>query len=214
MVKWEIVRSALISERGRLASNLVFTQQRRHHFTMQNPEFPNSNTPPDLSKETPPASTPPPPNNPYEVPNSAPGAPPNMAPPAPPGAPVTTDVIGQSWEMLKPQIGMWIVAMLIYGAITGAFSGIGAVIGGVGGQNPSEAINILLLLLNVLSTLVGFLIAAGLMKMAIHHVRSGQADISKLFDIYDVIPAVIIAGIVTTIAFILGFALLIIPGLS
>lgn len=180
---------------------------------MQNPESPNPNNPPDLSKAPPPPATPPsPPSNPYETSGSMPYSAPQSPQPVPMGAPVSTDVIGQAWEILKPQIGMWIVAMLIYAAVSGAFNGISIAITAIGGDQPSAIINVLNTLISVAGAIVGFLIAAGLIKMAIHHVRSGQADIAKLFDITDVIAPIIIAGIVVTLATILGFVLLIIPG--
>ena len=151
------------------------------------------------------------PNTPYEAPGTPPGAPSNV-PPMRTGDPVSTDVIGQSWELLKPQIGMWIVAMLIYVAVSGAFNGISTILRAAGGNEPSFIISFLSLLISVLSTFVGFLIAAGLMKMAIHHVRTGQAEIAKLFDITDVIAPILIGGIVYSLAVGVGFLLLIIPG--
>ncbi len=211
---------------------------------MQNPESPDPNVPPNLppnlSKETPPASpppiSPPPVNNPYETPASAPAGLPNVAPSAPMGAPVgapfgapvgapfgapvgvpvTTDVIGQSWEMLKPQIGIWIVALLICGAISGAFNGISTVVSALSSSNPNEP-NVLLtglsILITVASGILGLLVNAGLMKMAIHHVRSGQVELGKLFDITDVIVPVIVAGILMYLAIAIGTVFLVVPGI-
>lgn len=179
---------------------------------MQNNE-PNPNVPPNLSKETQPPATPPPspPNNPY----NAPGPPPFNPAPAPMGSPVSTDVIGQAWDMVKPQIGMWIVAILIGGAVSGLLSGFNNVLSFMGGQNQesSPIIVILSLIVSLASIIVGLLVTAGLTKMAIHHVRSGQADIGKLFDITDVIVPVIIGGILMYIAIGIGMIFLIIPGI-
>ena len=102
---------------------------------MQNdPNNPTPNDPLDLSKEPTPSMQPPP-NNPYEPPNSPPLPPlPPTGVPAPATATVNTDVIGQAWQILQPQIGLWIVAMLIYYAVSGAFSGINAVVSAAGGQ--------------------------------------------------------------------------------
>ena len=181
---------------------------------MQNPE--SSNRPPDLSK-----GTPPPTNTPYEAPGAPPSAPSPMGAPVGAGSPmppqnsanpVSTDVIGQAWELLKPQIGMWVVAILIYIAITGVFSVLSGIVGAVGGEDPSIIATFLSLLINVASTLVGFLVVAGLIKMALHHIRTGQAEIGKMFEITDVIAPVLIAGIIVTIATFAGFLLLIIPG--
>lgn len=178
---------------------------------MQNSEIPNN--PPDLSKGTPPAN-----------PNETPGAPPSSTPPpshyspgtppgnVPPSAPVSTNIIGQAWSLLQPQIGMWIVAVLIYGAVSGAFQGVSVLVSAAGGQDPSAIIKLLSGIISIAAFLIGLLANAGLMKMAIHQVRSGQAEISKLFDIMDVIAPVLIAGIVVTIATALGFVACIIPG--
>lgn len=108
---------------------------------------------------------------------------------------------------------MWIVAMLIYGAISGALNGISSVISAASGQNPSVATSTLLLLISLVSAVIGFLLNAGIYKMAIHHVRSGQADIAKMFDIADVIVPVIIASLLATIATVLGLIACIIPGI-
>ena len=51
------------------------------------------------------------------------------------------------------------------------------------------------------------------MKMAIHQVRSGQVEIAKLFDITDIIAPILIAGILVTLATILGVAACILPGI-
>lgn len=133
--------------------------------------------------------------------------------PTPPSDPVSTALIGQAWEMLKPQIGMWIVAMLIYGAISGALNGVSGVINAAGDQNPSFVVVALLLLIALASAAIGFLLNAGIYKMAIHHVRTGQADIAKIFEITDVIVPVIVASLLATIASLLGLVACIIPGL-
>ena len=165
---------------------------------MQNSETPN--TPPDLSKNIP--ATPPP--------LSPPGAPSNSPAMAP--VPVSVDVIGQAWNLLQPQIGMWIVALLIYGAISGVLNGLSLGVQALGGRDPSLVFAALNFIISVVSFVVSLLVSAGLMKMAIHHVRSGQVELSKIFDIADVVVPVIIAGILVTLATALGFVLLIIPG--
>ena len=181
---------------------------------MQNND-PNNPTPSDplnLSKEPTPSTQPPPPSNPYET-----QTPPNSPPPLPPtgvpvAATVNTDVIGQAWQILQPQIGMWIVAMLIYGAASGAFSGINTIITAAGGQDPSAIVTLLSIIISIAGFAIGLLANAGLMKMAIHQVRSGQAEIAKLFDITDIIAPLLIAGILVTLATGLGFVACIIPG--
>ena len=178
---------------------------------MQNdPNNPTPNDPLDLSKEPTPSMQPPP-NNPYEPPNSPPLPPTGV--PAPATATVNTDVIGQAWQILQPQIGLWIVAMLIYGAVGGAFNGISTVVSLAGQQNPSAILTFLSLLISVAGFIVGLLAKAGLMKMAIHQVRSGQVEIAKLFDITDIIAPILIAGILVTLATILGVAACILPGI-
>ncbi len=180
---------------------------------MQNndPNNPTPNDPLNLSKEpTPPSMQPPPPSNPYQPPNSPPLPPTGV--PAPATATVNTDVIGQAWQLLQPQIGMWIVAMLIYGAATGALNGISTVISAAGGREPSAVVTLLSIIISIAGFAIGLLANAGLMKMAIHQVRSGQAEIAKLFDITDIIAPILVAGILVSLATGLGFIACIIPG--
>ncbi len=181
---------------------------------MQNNNDTNNPTPSDplnLSKEPTPSSQPPPPSNPYET-QTPPNSPPPTGVPAPVAATVNTDVIGQAWQILQPQIGMWIVAMLIYGAVSGAFSGINTIITAAGGQEPSAIVKLLSIIISFAGFAIGLLANAGLIKMAIHQVRSGQAEIAKLFDITDVIAPLLIAGIIVGLATVVGFAACIIPG--
>lgn len=175
--------------------------------TMQNPESPTPNDPLNLSKETPPPATPPP--SPY----SAPGAPPFNPPATPMGAPVSTDVIGQAWDLVKPQIGMWIVALIICGAISGLLNGVSSIVNATAGNDPGAAFYAITLVISLASAIIGLLVNAGLTKMAIHHVRSGQADIAQLFNITDVIVPIIVAGLLMYLAIGVGMVLLIIPGI-
>ena len=142
-----------------------------------------------------------------------PYSPPNSPQPAPPGNPVSTDLIGQAWEMVKPQLGMWIVAILIAGAVSGALNGLSSVINATSGNEPGPAFYALTIVISLASVIIGLLVNAGMMKMAIHHVRSGQAEIAKLFDITDVLVPIIVAGILMYIAIGFGLLLLIVPGI-
>lgn len=182
---------------------------------MQNPESPTPNDPVNLSKETQSSATPPPspPNNPYEAPGAPPYSPSGTPLPVTMGGAVSTDVIGQAWDLVKPQIGMWIVALLICGAVSGALNGVSSVVQATAGKDPNAAFYAITLVISLLSAVIGLLVNAGLMKMAIHHVRSGQADISKLFDIVDVIVPILVAGILMYIAIVVGMVLLVVPGI-
>lgn len=128
-------------------------------------------------------------------------------------APVSTDVIGQAWELVKPQIGMWIVALLITGAISGALNGVSSVVNAMAGDEPGFAFYAITIVISLASIIIGLLVNAGMMKLAIHHVRSGQVDIAQLFNITDVIVPIIVAGLLMYLAIGLGFVLLIVPGI-
>ena len=120
------------------------------------------------------------------------------------------DVIGEAWNVLKPQIGMWIAATLIYFVIAGIFSTPRAIVQASiqtqmqNGQTPSPGASILVSILGLLSWVVSAVLSAGLIKMAIHQVRTGRADIGEMFSITSVIGSVLIAALLTTIATVLG----------
>lgn len=154
---------------------------------------------------------------------------PAIVPPAG-AAQVNFDVISHAWEVLKPTLGTWVVAFLIYIAITFGVSMLwGQLTGGEtqtipmpvpGGapnqfQAPPVVIpNIPLLLLgNLIQLVISQFLMGGLYRMAIDQVRGTAPTIGAMFNVGDVLPALIGSAILTTIAMCFGFLFCIIPGL-
>ena len=189
----------------------------------EQPTFGAPQTPPVNLGKTPdsPAPAPPPfPNPGASSTNPPPGFPnPNPTPtntvpvqPARAGT-VSMDVITEAWTLLKPEVGMWIAAALIYGAISGALNGVQNVVGLAIPDKESAPFLLLSLGFSVVGTMIGGLLGAGLFKMAIHHVRTGKADISQMFSVFDSVGAIIAATLLTTLAILLGVIACIIPGI-
>jgi hypothetical protein len=152
----------------------------------------------------------------------------------PPSGPaqINFDVIGRAWEVLKPSLGVWIVAIIVYGVIIGAFSMlVGAVTGtaarppipmpappGPGGV-PGAMPNLptpnypMIFVSQLIQFVVGQFLIGGIYRMAINQVRSGQVNLGDMFSVTDVLPALLGAAILTGLATVIGFLLCIIPGL-
>jgi hypothetical protein len=165
--------------------------------------------PPDSSTNVPPV--PPPFSNPAPTPSP-------VAPSIPPVIPsragtVSMDVITEAWTILKPELGMWIAAALVYGAISGAFNGGSNVVQAMNPNGESTVLLAVTFVLSILSSLVSGIIGAGLFKMAIHHVRTGKADISQMFNVFDSLGSLVIAIILTSLAMVLGLFACVIPGI-
>ena len=162
-----------------------------------------------------------PPQNPYEsgpnlnkngdaLPNS--GQPlPNPAP-SPQSGGVSVDAITEAWNVIKPQIGVWLGVALVYFLIAGAFNGIQFTTMGrdANGMPQNSPIS---LLVSVVGTIVSLFLAAGLFKVAIHQLRTGRAEFGEMFNIFDQAGALVVAAILTAIATWIGFVLCIIPGI-
>ena len=60
-----------------------------------------------------------PPQNPYNQPGYGQGAPAPYGAPSPqqPRGTVSLDVIGEAWKLVQPNIGQWILGILIVGAV-------------------------------------------------------------------------------------------------
>ncbi|MBW3635332.1 MAG: hypothetical protein KY445_02555 [Armatimonadetes bacterium] len=133
--------------------------------------------------------------------------------PVPPRrAEISFDSISEAWKYLQPNLGPWIGATLVYALITAALSVLQTRL------SPPDANGIPQLgaaywLTTLVSFVVGQFLIGGLIRMAIATVRTGRADFGLVFSAFDVLPALIGAGILTTIASFFGFLLCIVPGL-
>jgi hypothetical protein len=158
--------------------------------------------------------------------SSGPGAVPASGP-----AQINFDVIGRAWAVLKPTLGTWVVAFLIYAVIMGVVSGIiGAVLGtsarplplpvpgGAPGQFPGSAPvptpNLpLMFVAQLLQFVVLQFLIGGLYRMAINQVRSGQLSLGDMFSVTDVLPSLLGAALLSGLATFAGLLLCVIPGL-
>lgn len=169
-----------------------------------------------------------PPQNPSDLPSSSGYAPPaphaqapySQAPLAPPQAPrgkVSLDVVGEAWRLLSPNLGNWLVAMVIYIGVkvgVGIFSNLLQSLGrSLGGGNSLPAIAVVLTLLTqVISWLSTQLLLGGLAKLAITTVRSGRADVNEMWSVSKVLVKLalssLLQGVFYVVASIPGLALL------
>lgn len=128
------------------------------------------------------------------------------------GPEISFDSISEAWKYLQPNLGPWIGAALIYMLVTVALSVLQTRL------SPPDANGIPQLgTAYWLTALAGFVVGqffiGGLLRMAIDTVRTGRAEFGLLFSAFDVLPALLGAGILTTIASFFGFLLCIVPGL-
>lgn len=151
------------------------------------------------------------PQNPY---SDQPGSNPSVVPGALParGPEISFDSIGQAWKLLQPNLGTWIGAFVVYVVITGIFNMMQGAISPKD-ANGAPQIGPLYFLFSLIGFVVGQFLLGGLMRMAIATVRTGRAEFGQMFSAGDVIPNLIGAGILTTIATVIGFFLCVVPGL-
>ncbi len=151
------------------------------------------------------------PQNPYSDPSgSNPSVMPGALPPRNPE--LSFDAIGQAWKLLQPNLGVWIGAIFVYALITGLFN---VMQGAISPKdvNGAPQIGPLYFLFSLIGFVVGQFLIGGLMRMAIATVRTGRADFGQMFSAGDVIPNLIFAGILTSIATVIGIFLCVVPGL-
>lgn len=161
-----------------------------------------------------------PPNEPpYQPPQQAPIPSPYVPPPTsgavPPQGPpqVNFDVISHAWETLKPNLGIWVGAYLIYFIICLAAYLIIAQLTG-SGFTPDPTPNIALMIGGqfIYVTITVFLMG-GLYRLAINQVRTGVANFGDMFSVVDVLPSLIATSILMIIAIGIGTLFCFIPGI-
>lgn len=166
---------------------------------------------------------------PYQPPIPSPTGDPNYGstPPPPGPAEVNFDVITKAWEILKPNMGVWVIAFLIYlgitftisfiiGLITGGSQTVQIPTGGVPGQFPASPAtpNLpVLILSNLIQFVIGQFLLSGIYRMAIQQVRGRAPQLGAMFSVGDVLPSVLGAAILTTLATFAGVLFCIVPGL-
>ncbi|BCM91025.1 hypothetical protein IAD21_02889 [Abditibacteriota bacterium] len=155
-----------------------------------------------------------PPQNPYNQPNY--GQPGGYGSQQPRGT-VSLDVIGEAWNLVKPSLGQWIVAMLIAGAGAAIVSFVSQMLQRpftpTPGSSPSMAFWAITFITQIIGFVVNTAIAAGLIKMAIAQVRTGVASFNEMFSVTNIIGPILVAAILTGLVTYVGILLCIVPGI-
>lgn len=158
-----------------------------------------------------------PPQNPY---NSPPyGQPQGSFAPQPqqPRGTVSLDVIGEAWNLVKPSLGQWALAMLLGGAALFALNLVVGLLQTPFRPTPGRGIGAGFWFISFLSQILGAavqgIVLVALFRMAIAHIRTGVASINEMFNIGDIaVPAAIAAMLVYLIT-VIGLIFLVIPGI-
>lgn len=145
----------------------------------------------------------------------------------PPRGPVVSfDAIGEAWNILSPNIGVWVAAVLVTNIISWIPASIGYVFLFLGmfrqiqanpGSTapPSIVLGPLLVfyLFLFISVLLTGCLSAGLVRMGLDNVRTGRVEFGRLFSTTDVLPQIIGATLLIMIGYLLGAMCCVIPGL-
>lgn len=184
---------------------------------------PGGNYPPPGSYPPPGGSYPPPGGN-YPPPggNPPPGSyppPPGNYPPPPgnygasgfgnTGLPQTVgvgDAISFGWNKFKDNAGVWVGIVLIAAVIQIVLNFV------FRGSDDSVVFSLWSVIGTLVTTIVGYLINAALIRGALHEVDGNKPAIGSFFQFANV-ASIIIASIIVGIAVTVGFVLLIIPGI-
>lgn len=133
--------------------------------------------------------------------------------PAPPRRPeISFDSISEAWKFLQPNLGPWIGAMLIYALVVGGLNIVQAVVAPPNSDGTPN-LSATYWVMSFVGFFVGQFFIGGLIRMAIGTVRTGRTEFGLLFSAFDVLPTLIGATILTSIATVIGFVLCIVPGL-
>ncbi|KQY59066.1 hypothetical protein ASD11_05525 [Aeromicrobium sp. Root495] len=157
-------------------------------------------------------STPPPPPPP-------PGADYPPPPPQPPGGPggfqqpfSAPDAIAWGWKAFTANVGPILLAALVVILVNVAFSAAGFVIGGGFDAETAQSFSLANVLLNLLSTIVVLFLSAAFARAALDVVDGRGFDFFGAFGRINLV-SVVVASIAVSILTVIGFVLLIIPGL-
>ncbi|RYX83222.1 hypothetical protein EON83_16070 [bacterium] len=148
--------------------------------------------------------------NPYNQPNyGQPGG-------GQPRGTVSLDVIGEAWNLVKPSLGQWVVAILIVGVIAFVCSLVLNLVmmpfAPRQGQQPGPAFFAVALLTRIPLFIIIIALSGGLIKMGISQVKTGVASLSDLTSVTTVIGPLLVASILVGLITNIGMLLCIVPG--
>lgn len=141
-----------------------------------------------------------PPQNPSDLPSPSGYPPPAPFAPAPygqapvappPQAPrgrVSLDVIGEAWRLLSPNLGNWVLAMVLFFGVRFGISIFQNIIQQIAGRGSSFTPFMIAftVLMQIVSWIVMQCLLGGLAKLAIATVRTGRAELSEMWSISNV----------------------------
>ncbi|MFZ2175441.1 MAG: hypothetical protein WAW17_15690 [Rhodococcus sp. (in: high G+C Gram-positive bacteria)] len=120
------------------------------------------------------------------------------------------DAIGYGWNKFKDNAVTWIGIILIAGLIQVALN---LIFGGFDTSSDfGEAFSVWRIIGTVVTTVVGYLINAALVRGALHEVDGNKPAFGSFFQFTN-IGAIVVASLVVGVLTTIGFILLIIPGL-
>ncbi len=137
---------------------------------------------------------------------------------------VRFEAIGEAWQLLTQQMGIWVGSVLLIYVLFGTvmfvfFIAVMPVMLPMGGRvSPGASPDIsvfgfLLMFVVYLALLVfGNFMVCGLHRMAVKQVKGELISLNDLFSCFDVVGQVILASLLTGLAAMVGFILCIIPG--
>ncbi|HJR90367.1 MAG TPA: hypothetical protein VJ782_09450 [Aeromicrobium sp.] len=192
---------------------------------MSTPEPPanSGDSTPESSGEMPSyGSVPPPPDTPGGSSGSVPPPPPPPPPPAPPSSAQgfsAPEAITWGWRKFSENVGAVILAMLTMLAITLIIGFLGAAMGGgFSAQSPMqgplqfESAGVGQFLAQLIQSVVGIFLGGVAAKAALEVTEGKPFDFFGAFGKVDLVQ-LLIAGVLVGIATLIGFVLLVIPGL-
>lgn len=142
------------------------------------------------------------------------------------------EIIGEAWKLVQEQMGTWVGAVLIT-FIVGFIvrTAVNMIIAPLLGMSaaataptpgsppdPNVFLNMLpgLIGVGLISTAVSFVVnyffMGGMFRMAIKQMRGEPIAIGDLFSATDVLPSLLVLGILSSIAYMAGFVCFILPG--
>ena len=117
---------------------------------------------------------------------------------------VSLDALSDGWAALTPTLLTWIGAGLICFVIGLVYSGIQRAVIGMPTTTPAGGFVMpsptpTSILLQLVSSAISLFVVAAVFNMALHQLRTGRAEIGQMFGIGDVLPALVVAGIITAL---------------
>jgi len=121
------------------------------------------------------------------------------------------DLLGYGWRVTTSNLGFFIGLGLIFWPLNYVSSVLQIVLGHAGLKPPLHTV--LYILIMVLSFIISFALAIGLIKIALSFIDGSKPSISKLFDVSDCFWRYLVTNILYILIVWGGFILFIVPGI-